>query len=185
MSPSTRPQCSVYIATSLDGYIAREDGDIEWLNQISATVPPGNDLGYGDFMASIDALVMGRKSFEKVVSFGMWPSEGTPVIVLSRRGVAIPPELAGKVSTTSESLEALVKRLGGEGMKRLYIDGGRTVQSFMDAGLIDDITLTLIPILLGSGISLFGPLESDIHLRATSSRSLPAGLVQVCYEVKR
>ncbi|MGI9569839.1 MAG: dihydrofolate reductase family protein, partial [Desulfobulbia bacterium] len=111
---------SVYIATSLDGYIARENGDLDWLDAANAKVPEGEDCGFFDFMQTIDVLVMGRKSYEKVLSFGMWPYENTQVIVLSSNKIEIPNDLVENVSCSSESPKELYERLASEGAKRLY-----------------------------------------------------------------
>jgi len=171
----------VYIATSLDGFIARSDGDLDWLDAAGSRVPEGEDLGYAAFMATVDVLVMGRKSFEKVLSFGQWPYGECKVVVLSRTGVAIPEALQPTVSTSSESPDDLVARLSTEGAQRLYIDGGQTIQRFLRAGLISELIITVIPVLLGSGISLFGPLEADIVLDHVSTEVYPFGFVQHRY----
>ncbi len=105
-------QASVFIATSLDGYIAREDGKLDWLYTANATVPEGEDCGYSDFMKTVDVLVMGRKTYEKVLSFGLWPYGGTSVIVLSSNKIEIPNELVQSVSCSSESPKELCKRDG-------------------------------------------------------------------------
>ena len=175
---------SVFIATSLDGFIARRDGGLDWLDNANGTVPAGEDCGYGEFMASVDVLVMGRKSYEKVLSFGAWPYD-KPVVVLSRGKVEIPPELAGRVSGSGEAPDELCRRLEGEGVRRVYLDGGVTIQRFLAAGLVDDLTLTLIPVLLGEGLPLFGPLDGDRPLRLVESRRFDFGFLQVRYEVGR
>lgn len=177
-------QNSVFIATSLDGYIARIDGSIDWLDAANVVVPEGEDCGYGAFMASIDALVMGSKSFEKVLSFRSWPYENKIVIVLSRSGIEIPEALKPNVSCSGESPQELCQRLSQEGAKRLYIDGGAVIQSFLVAGLINDLTITVIPVLLGSGIALFGQLDQDIELEHISTKSYEFGFVQSKYLVK-
>ncbi|MBE7380114.1 MAG: dihydrofolate reductase [Leptolyngbya sp. SIO1E4] len=174
---------SVFIATSLDGFIAKPDGSLDWLEAANATVPEGEDCGYRAFMESIDALVMGRKTYEKVLSFGQWPYESKPVIVLSRHPIEIPAQLAPTVSHSSESPQALCQRLAKEGAKRLYIDGGMTIQRFLTAGLINDLTITVIPIILGSGIPLLGDLKKEIPLKHIATKSYNFGFVQVTYEV--
>ena len=174
---------SVFIATSLDGFIARTGGELDWLNAANATVPEGEDCGYQAFMASIDRLVMGRKTYEQVLSFGAWPYGSKPVIVLSRRKLEIPDQLVQTVSHSSESPKALYHRLLSEGAKRLYIDGGMTIQRFLAEGLIEDLTITIIPVILGSGISLFGDLKQDIALKLSSTKIYDFGFVQLTYEV--
>jgi dihydrofolate reductase len=175
---------SVYIATSLDGYIARENGELDWLDAAQATVPEGEDLGYYKFMETVDVLVMGRKTYEKVLSFGMWPYEDTPVIVLSSNKIEIPNDLVKSVSCSSESPKELCARLGNEGAKRLYIDGGITIQRFLSEGLINDITITIIPVILGSGVPLFGNSGNDISLKHVATKTYDFGFVQLTYEVR-
>jgi len=174
---------SVFIATSLDGFIARADGELDWLDAANTIVPEGEDCGYHDFMASIDVLIMGRKTYEKVLSLGQWPYAHKPVIVLSRNPLAIPTQLAPTVSHSSESPTELCRRLSKEGAKRLYIDGGLTIQRFLAAGLIDDITITIIPIILGSGIPLFDNSKQDIHLKHIATTTYDFGFVQLTYKV--
>ncbi|OGU24474.1 MAG: deaminase [Hydrogenophilales bacterium RIFOXYD1_FULL_62_11] len=178
---STR--ASVFIATSLDGFIARPDGNIDWLNDANAVVPSGEDCGYNEFMSSVDILVMGRNTFELALTFDAWPYEGKRVVVLSSRPLIVPAGLPNTVSASSESPDVLVKRLSAEGAQRLYVDGGITIQRFLAAGLIDDITLTLIPVILGQGRSLFGPIKNDIPLVHVTTKSFEFGFVQIKYRV--
>ena len=176
-------RCSVFIAVSLDGYIAREDGGLDWLDAANATVTCGEDCGYARFMQSVDAIAMGRKSYEKVRSFSAWPYGDTAVIVLSRNALEIPESLSATVSHSSETPEALCKRLAEQGNERLYIDGGVTIQRFLAAGLITDLTITTIPVILGGGIPLFGRLDQDIALKHVSTKSYDFGFVQSTYDV--
>jgi len=169
----------VYIATSLDGFIARRNGDIDWLGK----PPAGEDYGYKKFMDTVDILVMGRNTYEKVQSFGFWPYGKTPVVVLTTRPLVIPEELAPSVETMSASPADVVAQLAERGAKHLYVDGGKTVQAFLDAGLIQQFIITTIPVLLGEGIPLFGPLQHDIALRHVETRAFPTGVVQSGYEV--
>ena len=175
---------SVYVATSLDGYIARESGGLDWLDAANATVPAGEDCGFRQFMESIDVLVMGRKTYEKVLSFGLWPYGNTPVIVLSRNKIELPDDPKQNVSCSSESPKELCARLSAKGAKRLYIDGGITIQRFLAAGLITDITITVIPVILGRGIPLFGSSEKDISLGHVATKTFDFGFVQSTYKVK-
>lgn len=176
-------KASVYIATSLDGYIARKDGNLDWLDEASATVSEGEDCGYARFMESVDVLVMGRKSYEKVLSFGQWPYGETPVIVMSRQPVSFPSSLPKHVSHSSESPEELLTRLANEGMEHAYIDGGAIIQSFLRDGLINQMIITTIPILLGVGIPLFGSLDHDIKLTHIDTTAYEFGFVQNTYMV--
>jgi dihydrofolate reductase len=175
---------SVYIATSLDGFIARKDGSIDWLNEANSSIPEGEDCGFFSFMNSVDALVMGRKTFEKVLSFGQWPYADKTIIVLSRNKIDIPDNLSQSVTCSSESPIELTKRLAKNGAKRLYIDGGITIQRFLKEGVIKDLTITIIPIIIGDGIPLFGKVNKDIKLKHIKTRTYDFGFVQSTYEIK-
>lgn len=173
-------KASVFIATSLDGFIARPDGDIDWLGE-----PDENeeDHGYEAFMASIDYLVMGRNTYEKVLSFDIpWPYT-KPVVVLTNRPLEIDGETASSVEVMSGTPAEVVTRLEERGASHLYIDGGKTIQDFLSAGLIQKLIITRIPVLLGSGIPLFGELPRDIRLRHLATATFRGGLVQSEYEV--
>ena len=176
---------SVYIATSLDGFIARKEGNIDWLNEANSVVPDGEDCGFQAFMASVDTLIMGRKTFEKVLSFGQWPYEKTPVAVLSRHPLHSPPDVPGTVTHSSELPHALLERLSKEGVEHVYVDGGAAIQSFLYDNLVDEITITVIPVLLGEGISLFGSLEKDVSLTHVRTQAFEFGFVQSTYLVKK
>lgn len=175
------PRCSVYIATSLDGFIARTDGSIDWLMDANANVPEGEDCGYALFMSSVDAIVMGRATFEQVLTFADWPFGSMPVVVMSRTMKSLPPTTPSSVSVTDESPTELVQRLAAQGIQRIYVDGGKTIQSFLAEALIADITITYIPVILGSGLPLFGPLTHDVNLQHRSTTSYPFGFVQSTY----
>jgi len=177
-------KCSVFIAISLDGFIAREDGSIDWLMKANELAPEGEDGGYHDFIISVDAIIMGRHSFDMVKTFAPWPYT-LPVIVLSRQELDIPDALKDKVSSSSESPLALRNRLLQQGMSHLYIDGGITVQRFLNAECVDELIITIIPVLLGKGRRLFGDLAQDIHLQLINSRVLGGGFSQLHYQVLR
>ena len=176
-------KCSVFIATSLDGFIARTDGSIDWLNKTSAAFPDGEDGGFANFMSSVDAIVMGRNTFMQVLSFGEWAYGQTPVVVLSRQLKTIPENLTDTVSLSEDEPEEMVEILAARGLDHLYIDGGITIQRFLTAGLIDEIIITVIPVLIGSGRPLFGPLVRDVQLELISSESFDCGFVQSKYRV--
>jgi len=178
-----RAKCSVFIATSLDGFISRSDGSIDWLDEANGRVPEGEDCGYGRFMSTVDALVMGRHTFELARSFGAWPYGKTPVFVLSGRMKSLPGGVPTTVHLADEAPAALVARLSDGGMRHLYIDGGLTIQRFLSDSLIDEITMTRIPVLLGGGRPLFGPLPEDVRLEHMSTRAYDFGFVQSTYRV--
>lgn len=183
MPAAMRPKFSVYIAISLDGFIAREDGDILWLTE--APVPEGEDFGYDAFIGGIDRLVMGRHSYDKVRTFDPWPYP-LPVIVLTSRPADLAPAPAGAaVEALSLAPAELAEHLGAAGVEHVYVDGGVTIQRFLAADLIDELTITKIPILLGSGLPLFGPLPRDVRLTHLATRAWDNGFVQSKYAVAR
>ena len=170
-------KASVFIATSLDGFIARTNGDLDWL-------PPGGGEphGYDEFMASVDALIIGRKTFETVLSFDTWPYGEKPVFVLSTRRLS-PAPLGAVVESMSGPPTEIVSQLAARGIRHVYVDGGITIQRFLQAGLIQRLIITRVPVLLGAGIPLFGPLPGDIVLRHVGTRQYASGLVQSEYVV--
>lgn len=174
--------CRVFVATSLDGFISRIDGSIDWLDDCNRRVPAGEDCGYADFMSSVDAIVMGRASFDKVCSFPQWPYADRPVFVLSRTLTKLPDNVPPlSVRLASGTPREIVDLAALAGYRSLYIDGGKTVQDFLASGLIDELIITVVPVLLGSGRSLFGPLPADVRLRHISSSVYPFGFVQSRY----
>ena len=181
MKARTNIKVSIFVATSVDGFIARTDGDVSWLEEYGP-MGEGEDGGYGELFASVDALVMGRGTFEKVLTFD-WSYGDKPLIVLSKSMSEVPEELRASVKVDASSPQELVEKLSQEGCKHIYLDGGKVIQSFLRAGLVDEMTLTRIPVLLGEGIPLFGMLEKDVKLRLLESRSWENGFVQVKYAV--
>lgn len=173
---------SVFMAISLDGFIARKDGSLDWLQ---SGPDDTEDYGYAAFFDSIDVLVMGRATFEQVLTFEEWPYGQERVVVQSRHALEIPPALSLIVSASSETPQELARRLQAEGSSNVYVDGGATVRRFLEAGLIDEMTLTRLPVLLGDGIPLFGGLPHDIHLQHQRTRSWPNGYVQSRYRILR
>ena len=168
----------VYIATSLDGFIARKDGSIDWLMDIPN---PGNsDLGFSAFMERIDGILMGRNTFETVVSFGQWPYT-KPVYVLSSVLKDVPADLRDKAELVQGDLPGIIASLKSKGIKHLYIDGGRTIQSFLKLDLIDELIITRIPIILGSGIPLFVDMDREIKLELAHNEVLNKDLVKSTY----
>jgi dihydrofolate reductase len=175
-----RSTCSVFCGLSLDGFIARPNGALDFLEG-DGTAPMG-DHGYDAFMASVDALVMGRHTFEVVMGFEQWPYT-KKVVVLSTKKVdlTLATERGADVEVLNATPNEVVEQLSMRGYTNLYIDGGGTVQRFLRAGLIDRLIVTQVPVLIGQGIRLFGALEQDIPLRLVASRSFPGGLVQSEY----
>ena len=173
---------SVYAGTSLDGFIARSNGDIDWLGNGSFD-GPDEDYGFKEFFDSVDVLVMGRGTYEKALTFDEWPYGSKAVVVLSRKGVAIPESVSGSVERLSLSPLETVQRLSASGARHIYVDGGKTVQGFLSAGLITHIHITTLPIILGAGIPLFGPVETDVKLHHIDTRTYPSGLVKNVYAV--
>lgn len=172
----------IFVGASLDGFIAREDGGIDWLNQIDDA---GEDNGYEPFIESMDGLVIGRATYETALSFGEWLYP-KPVIVLSRSlsQADVRADLEGKVRIMRGAPREIMESLAAEGRRRVYVDGGQVIQSFLRAGLIADITLTHVPVLLGRGIPLFGELEQDIWLEHLETKTFPSGLVQSRYAIR-
>jgi dihydrofolate reductase len=173
----------VFIATSLDGYIARPDGDIDWLLQRDAA---DEDHGYDAFIADKDMIVMGRGSYEKVLSLAPWPYD-KPVLVLSRQlaGTPVPDALTGKVRFADLTPLDAMAEAARAGARKVYVDGGKVVQAFLRAGLIADMVITTVPVLIGAGRPLFGELPADCDLALVASRSFPSGLVQSTYRLQR
>ncbi|MBT9317770.1 dihydrofolate reductase family protein [Leptothoe spongobia] len=169
----------VYIATSLDGFIATADGGVDWLDEIPN--PEQSDFGYAEFIGRVDAIVMGRNSFEKVLTFGSWPYEKL-VFVLSNSLKHVPENLVDKVEIIGgDNLKTLVNHLDERGYHNLYIDGGRTIQSFLAEDMIDELIITRVPILLGDGISLFGRLTEKLPFRHQKTEILNNTLVKSSY----
>lgn len=167
----------MYCAVSLDGYIARSDGDVGWLGEGL----PDEDYGWSEFFPDIDHILMGRGTFEKVLEFGTWPYEDTPLTVLSTTLGDVPEHLSDKAGVANAPPHALLEELAALGVRRVYVDGGKTVQGFLAEDLIDELVLTTIPVLIGDGIPLFGSLEQDLRWTHASTRSFPDGLVKNRY----
>jgi dihydrofolate reductase len=170
-------KASIFVGTSLDGFIARANGAFDFL-------PPGGGEphGYDEFIATVDALVIGRKTFETVLGFDGWAYGKKPVFVLSSRPIAGAP--AGAVVERMSGAPAdIVSQLEARGIRHIYVDGGITIQQFLQAGLIHRLIITRVPVLIGTGIPLFGPLQRDIALKHVATRQYASGLVQSEYVV--
>jgi len=175
----------VYVATSIDGYIARADGGLDWLE--SPAGPPDAQIqaSWATFLGSIDHLVMGRGTFDKVQEFDAWPYDGVVVTVLSRTLGDVPDSLSGKADVSTLEPSDLLEHLEGLGRTRVYVDGGQVVQSFLKADLVDELILTTIPVLLGGGIPLFGSLDGDLTWDHLDTRTFRGGQVQSHYRRRR
>ncbi len=167
---------SVFIAMSLDGYIADSHGDVSFLDLYPTS--NGDDMGYEDYIRNIDAIIMGRKSFETVLSFNIpWPYK-IPVFVWSKNRKIIPKELNEKVKIIQGSAIEIASDLNELGYVNFYIDGGQTIQSFIEADLIEEMTITVVPVILGKGISLFGENKVSRKYKCHSSKVFSNGMVQ-------
>ncbi|MGY2065709.1 dihydrofolate reductase family protein [Blastococcus sp. SYSU DS0619] len=177
---------SVFLGMSVDGFIARLDHDISWLTGGDDAVGPpddggGGDFGFGEFVSGVDALVMGRSTYEVIAPFAEWPYQGRPVHVLS---TTLEPG-ADPRATVHRSFDEAVRALDEAGYRRVYVDGGRTVHAFLRAGLIADLTLSRVPVLIGTGHTPFGELPADVPLEHVATRSFAGGMVQSTYRVRR
>jgi dihydrofolate reductase len=168
---------SVFIGTSVDGFIARANGAIDWLPEGG-----GEPHGYDEFMAGVDAIVIGRNTFETVLSFDAWPYGKKRVVVLSTRALDV-SAIDGVVEQMSGEPAQIAAGLAARGIHHLYVDGGITIQRFLAAGLIQRLVITRVPVLIGDGIPLFGALPHDVRLQHVATRSFPSGLVQSEYVI--
>ncbi|GGE94377.1 dihydrofolate reductase family protein [Mycetocola zhadangensis] len=169
---------SAFLATSVDGFIAREDDTLDWLVGRGEAL---GDTGYDDFFASIDAMVMGRGTYDVVKDFEEYPYGDKRILILSTSLESTEWPNATVHRTLDDALETLER----EGITRVYADGGKTVSTFLREGLLSEITISVAPVLIGSGIRLFGQLESDVELELTATRALDAGFTQSTYRVVR
>jgi dihydrofolate reductase len=169
---------SVFIGTSLDGFIARSNGDLDFL-------PPGGGEphGYDEFMASVDTIVIGRKTFETVLTLGPWPYSDKRVVVLSSRHVNLSTASGRVVEHMAGPPAQIVAKLAASGAHHIYVDGGITIQGFLRAGLIERLIITRVPVLIGEGVPLFGSLPRDIRLHHLATRQYPSGLVSSEYRI--
>jgi len=179
---------SVYIATTLDGFIARLDGGLDWLPgpDNSEEDVKEEDFGMGKFMATVDVLLMGRNTYDILKGFdGPWPYGDVRVYVLSNsmKPNDVPEKHKDKVILIKGEPSDIISTLKQEGIKHVYIDGGKTIQQYLKAGLIKQIILTRVPVLIGEGIPLFGPINRDMKLKLISSMGFDNGFTQSTYEV--
>ena len=173
-------KASVFIGTSLDGFIARPNGEFDFL-----PADGGEPHGYNEFIASVDAIVIGRNTFETVLPMKPWPYAKKRVVVLSTKRLDFSAIVGANVEQMSGDPAEIVSKLAASGATHAYIDGGITIQSFLRAGLIQRLIITRVPVLIGSAIPLFGSLEKDIHLHHISTKQYPSGLVSSEYVVTK
>ena len=177
-----RPRTSVFVGTSLDGVLARQDGTFDFLSAGGEANGAAN--GFDAFLASVDAVLMGRNTYDVVLPFPAWPYGRKPVFVLTHRDLPSAP--AGAiVEPMSGEPAAVLQSLEGRGFTHVYVDGGLTIQQFLGGGLIDRIVVTRVPVLVGGGIPLFGALPADVLLQHVATHVLPGGAVQSEYVVAR
>lgn len=167
---------TVFVGASVDGFIARPDGGLDWL-----PADGGEPHGYTELLATVDALVIGRATFETVLGFSEWPYGDKRVIVLSSRPLDLAALRDRPVEQMGGEPAEIVARLEARGVGHIYVDGGITIQRFLRAGLIQRLIVTRVPVLIGQGIPLFGPLDADLRLRHVRTRDFPSGLVQSEY----
>src|SRR5258708_5800563 len=170
---------SVFVGTSVDGFIARPNGQLDFL-------PPGGGEphGYNEFVATVDAIVIGRKTFETVLAMENWPYGGKRVVVLSSRPVDL-SGAGGVVEQMAGPPAEIVSQLAASGAHHLYVDGGITIQGFLRAGLIQRLIITRVPVLIGDGVPLFGSLARDIRLRHVATSHYPSCLGRSQYNCAR
>jgi dihydrofolate reductase len=169
---------SVFIGTSVDGFIARPNGDLDFLPEGG-----GEPHGYDEFMASVDALVIGRKTFETVLGFATWPYGDKRVVVLSSRPVDLSAVRGGVVEQMAGPPAEIVAKLAASGAHHIYVDGGITIQGFLRAGLVQRLIITRVPVIIGAGIPLFGVLARDVRLHHVATQNYPSGLVKSEYRI--
>ncbi|MGA3089567.1 MAG: dihydrofolate reductase family protein [Terriglobales bacterium] len=169
---------SVFVGTSVDGFIARRNGDFDFLPEGG-----GEPHGYDEFMATVDTLVIGRKTFETVLTLATWPYGDKRVVVLSSRPLDLSAAGGCVVEQMAGPPSEIVSKLAASGAQHLYVDGGMTIQGFLRAGLIQRLIITRVPVLIGDGIALFGTLPRDLRLRHIATQQYPSGLVKSEYQV--
>jgi dihydrofolate reductase len=169
---------SVFCGVSVDGFLARPDHALDFLDAGGQ-----EPHGFEEFYSSVDVIVIGRKTFEVVLTFGQWPYGKKPVVVLSSRPLDFSSLKGGVVEQMSGEPASIVAGLKARSFQHAYIDGGITIQRFLAAGVVDRLVITRVPVLIGTGIPLFGPVPHDISLHHVATRCYKGGLVQSEYQV--
>ncbi|MBA3237146.1 MAG: dihydrofolate reductase [Parachlamydiaceae bacterium] len=175
MNTVNRPKITIYIATSIDGYIARQDGSLDWLDRVGGF---DDDYGFQKLLDSIDAVILGRNTYEIAATVQDWPYKGKRIIVLSNTLKTVRSE----AELFQGDLTQLVNNLHADGIKHVWIDGGVTVSQFLNLQMVDSMTLSVIPVILGSGMPLFSAIGKELSCSLSSSQSYPSGLVQLNYD---
>lgn len=173
------PSCAAFVATSLDGFLAGADGSLDFLDAVARE---GEDYGFAEFMDGVDTLVLGRVTYETALTFETWPYASKRCVVLTRNATR---ESRHGETFSAEPPDDLRNRLGREGSRRIYVDGGQTISSFLAADLVDELTVSILPILLGEGIPLFRRAFGERSLRLVSSDVYESGLVKLRYTRRR
>jgi len=182
-------KCSVYIATSTDGYIATPNGGVDWLHTVGNLEADmgSEDMGFRSFMDSIDCMIMGRKCMEMISSMNLttaqWPYGDIRIVVLSNTIKEPPKNLRGKIEIYSGNIQELIIKLESSGFKHAYVDGGSTITSFINLKLINEMTITTVPVLLGAGIPLFGKINNSVKLEKAKATIFPNDFIQARYSV--
>lgn len=176
MIQKNRPKISIYIAMSIDGYIARKDGNLDWLEYGHTG---SEDYGFKKFINSIDTLILGRNTYQVVSGFEEWPYKGKKVIVLSNTLKVVRKE----AELFCGQLPDLLSKLHSENIRHIWVDGGITASKFLETGLVDELTISIIPMVLGSGIPLFSIMNKEHKCQLVSTQPYPSGLVQLKYEM--
>ena len=171
------PEVCVFVGASLDGFIAAADNGLAWLDEVNAA---GEDYGYDAFLASVDAVLLGRNTYDLTKKFTDWPYQDRKVYVLTHR----PLEPVKQERPVSGEIRPILEKLAAEGVRRVYLDGGRAIQAGLKAGVVTALTVSVVPVLLGGGIPLFGALGRTFKLKNTAARRFNSGLVRLDYELK-
>ncbi len=183
-------KCSVFIATSADGYIATHDCSVEWLHtagKLNADMSDDPDMGFGNFINSVDCIIMGRRCMEGISGMSLtpeqWPYKDLPITVLSNTITQPPENMKGRVAIYARDVDVLIDQLASQGFRHAYVDGGSTITSFIDLKLINEMTILKAPVLLGEGIPLFGKINKKVKLENAKSTTFPNDFVQIKYQI--